>query len=84
MAGFVGSERVALLDEMVVLFGKGSYFVGFGLGLLFEGANVIVEEGDLALKVWHFCLNNLKMIKWSQWRIYLLTKRTPDDSSVNW
>ncbi len=53
-AGFVGPEELTLLYEVVVLFGEGANLVGFGLSLLFEGANVIVEEVVLTLKVRHF------------------------------
>jgi hypothetical protein len=53
-AGFVGSEELTLLDEVIVLFGEGANLVGLGLGLLFEGTNVIIEEVVLTLKVRHF------------------------------
>ncbi len=39
---------------MIVLFGESANLVGFGLGLLFEGTNVIIEEVILSLKVGHF------------------------------
>jgi hypothetical protein len=68
-AGFVGPEELTLLDEVVVLFGESANLVGFGLSLLFEGANVIVEEAVLRLKVGHF-LKNLKIIHCSINLIY--------------
>ena len=53
-AGFVGPEELTLLDEVAVLFGESANLVGFGLSLIFEGANVIVEEVVLSLEVGHF------------------------------